>query len=273
MTRLVAAVGRERVIGLLVVGLGLGLALVVQARWPVGVPLYDGVVVTEPYRYLHPTGQQAGNPTSFETTKEVAGGRSPAFAAPTTESPAQAQLVAQEGAFSLPAGTTALQISVKPVDGTVQPTEGVIAGNVYRFSVTDQAGNPVGVSPCDECRTIVLRTPDEAAEATVAHLENGTWVSLQTLHAGIAAMLQVKGAAPGLGDYAVIAAQAPDAGGGADALIFGAIALALFFAAVAGLFWYRRRPPPVPVAQLGVTRRVPSKRKAPRKPPSGRSGS
>jgi len=66
--------------------------------------------------------------------------------------------------------------------------------------------------------------------------------------------------------------------GGADdstsLLIIGGIALVAFFAAVAGLFWYRRRPPPVPVATLGPGRgRIPSKRKAPRRPPSGRSGS
>jgi hypothetical protein len=77
----------------------------------------------------------------------------------------------------------------------------------------------------------------------------------------------------GAGDYAVLASagSTPGDGGGIDLLLFGALALALFFAAVAGLFWYRRRPPPVPVARLGGRPdRVPSKRRS-RKPPSGRS--
>ena len=60
--------------------------------------------------------------------------------------------------------------------------------------------------------------------------------------------------------------------GGLDPLLFGGIALAAFFAVVAGLFWYRRRPPPVPVVRLGPGRgRMPSKRRGPRRPPSGRS--
>ena len=94
-------------------------------------------------------------------------------------------------------------------------------------------------------------------------------------HAGIAGMFQAN--APAMGDYAIIVAAGPVSGGGdggLDLLLFAGIALALFFAAVAGLFWYRRRPAPVPVARLGPGRgRVPSKRKAPRRPPSGRSGS
>ena len=271
--RIWAVAGRERALGLLTIAVGLGLAIAVQARWPVGVPLYDGVTVVEPYRFLHPAGGQAGDPTSFQATTQVAAGVSPAILAATTENPPQAQLVAGQGAFVVPGGTTELKVSITPVETTVEPEVGELAGNVYRFAVTDPAGAPIPPKPCDTCRTLVLRVSDEALEAHIAHLENGAWTEVQTLHAGVASMLQIN--APALGDYAVIAGTAPDGGdsGGADALIFGAIALALFFAAVAGLFWYRRRPPPIPVAQLGPTRgRIPSKRKAPRRPPSGRSG-
>ena len=270
--RIWAVAGRERTVGLLAIAVGLGLAVAVQARWPVGVPLYDGVSVIEPYRFLHPTGDQVGNPTSFEATKDVTGSISPTILAATTESPPQAQLVAAEGAFDL-AGSTSVKVSITPVETTVQPQDGALASNVYRFSVTSASGVPLTLKPCDVCRTLVLRVSDEALEATIAHLENGAWVELQTVHGGASAMLQIN--ANAMGDYVVIAATAPNGGdsGGADALIFGAIALALFFAAVAGLFWYRRRPPPIPVAQLGPTRgRIPSKRKAPRRPPSGRSG-
>lgn len=269
---------REPVIGLLAIVVGLGLALAVQVAAPVGVPLYDGVPVLEPYRFLHPTGNQVGDPTSFEATKAVEGSESPALLAATTENPPQAQLVAGLGAFVVPPGTTSVKVSVTPVDATVQPESGQIAGNVYRFAVTDESGGPLQPKTCDTCRTLVLRVPDEGLEAKIAHLEGGTWVDLQTLHAGVAAMLQINASA--LGDYALIAGSGSGGGGigGADALIFGAVALGLFFAVVAGLFWYRRRPAPVPVAQLGPTRaRVPSKRKGPRRPtnrpPGGRSSS
>jgi hypothetical protein len=263
----------ERALGWLAVLIGLGLALAIQVRSPVGVPLYDGVVVAEPYRYLHPTGDQVGDPTSASSTADVSGGGSLALA--TTEQPPQAQLIAQIAAFQLPPGTTQLEVSITPVDPQAAPTTGSIAGNVYRFSITDQAGTAVVAKACEGCLSIVLRTPPEVTEGTVAHFENGAWVAVATFHAGAVAMFQAN--ATTLGDFAVIAASGPGPGGGSgglDLLLFGGIALALFFAAVAGLFWYRRRPPPVPVARLGTGRgRIPSKRKAPRRPPSGRSGS
>jgi len=268
---------RDRTLGWLVVALGLGLALAVQLRAPVGVPLFDGVVVAEPYRYLHPSGDQPADPTSASSTEDVSGNQSPVFAIATDEQPPQAQLIAQSDAFQLPPGTTQLQISIKPVDPQAQPTSGSIAGNVYRFAVTTQGGAPVPVKTCDACLSLVLRTPPEVLDGTVAHFENGAWAAVSTFHAGTVAMFQANAAA--LGDFAVIGGtgSGPGSGpaGGVDVLLFGAVgALGLFVIAVAALFWYRRRPPPVPVARLGTGRgRIPSKRKAPRRPPSGRSGS
>jgi hypothetical protein len=274
-------VTRERVLGGLAIAASLALALVMQARAPVGVPLYDGVVNVEPYRYLHPTGNQVGDPSSFESTPAVAGSVSPVFAAATEESPPQAQIVAMQDAFQVPAGTTALHVTIKPVDPVAPPTTGSIAGNVYRFTVTNQAGAPVQAKPCDACRSVVLRAPEGVTDGTVAVFTGGTWKPVATVHAGSVGMYQAN--PDGLGDFAIIAGgpaptptqQGASGGGGIDPLVFGGIALALFFAAVAVLFWYRRRPPPVPVARLGGQRggRIPSKRKSPRRPPSGRSGS
>ena len=272
---------RHRALGWLGILAGLGLALAVQVRAPVGVPLFDGVVVAEPYRYLDASGDQPGDPTSADTTEPVTGGTSPVFAIATDEQPPQAQLVAQQDAFQLPAGTTQLKISIKPVEPLAQPTTGRIAGNVYRFAMTTDSGAPVTPKSCDACRSLVLRAPEDVTDGTVAQLVNGAWVGVETFHAGTIAMFQAN--AGGLGDYAVITGGAPpgdggsggsggNGGAGLDPLVFGGIALGLFFAAVVVLFWYRRRPPPIPVARLGTGRgRIPSKRKAPRRPPSGRS--
>src|SRR6202008_1664103 len=79
------------------------------------LPLYDGVIVQEPYRYLAPSSGQAGSPTSYAGTQPIHGATSPAFVAATTESPPQAQLIAPAGAFVVPAGVTALSISIQPV--------------------------------------------------------------------------------------------------------------------------------------------------------------
>jgi hypothetical protein len=263
-------VSRERALGWFAVLVGLGLAVAVQVGMPVGVPLYDGVGVLEPYRYLHPASGQSGFPTSFTSSTPVEGDKSPQIAAATTESPPQAQLIANEDAFQLPVGATAVKTSITPVDPVSSAAAGSIAGNAYRIAVTDQDDHPLTTKPCDTCRSLVLRAPEDVTDGSIAFFDGKAWVPVNSLHAGIGSMIQTNLNAAG--DYAVLTGAG--GGGGLDLLVFGGIALALFFAAVAGLFWYRRRPPPVPVARLGPGRgRIPSKRKGPRRPPSGRSGS
>jgi hypothetical protein len=266
-------VASNRRLGWLLVLLGGGLALGVQIAGPSGVPLFDGVVVVEPYRYLHPAGDQQGDPTPGTDTQSVSGSKSPVIAAATDESPPQAQLIAMEDAFTLPSGTTELTATITPVDPVSPPTDGTIAGNVYRFAVTDQSGTPVTLKLCDNCRSLVVRAPEDVTEGTVERFADGAWIEVTTIHAGTAAMYQAN--LDALGDYAVITgATGVSSGSDPDLLVFGGIALAAFLVIVAGLFWYRRRPPPVPVARLGPGRgRVPTKRRGPRRPPTGRSGS
>ena len=262
----------DRRLGWLLVLAGGALGLALQVAVPVGVPLYDGVVIPDPYRYLHPTGNEPGDPSSYTATEDVTGNQSPVFAAATEESPPQAQIVVMEDAFQLNPGTTTLNISITPVDPVAPPTDGTIAGNVYRFAITDDSGQPVAPKSCEACRTLVLRAPDGVNEARVQHFADGAWTDVKTDHAGIAAMYQSN--LDALGDFAMVtgATGASGPAGGLDPLLFGGIALAAFFVVVAGLFWYRRRPPPVPVVHLGPGRgRMPSKRRGPRRPPSGRS--
>jgi hypothetical protein len=261
----------NRRLGGLVVVVGAGLALGVQIAGPSGVPLFDGVVVVEPYRYLHPTGAQAGEPTTATDAPAIKENVSPIFAAATEESPPQAQLIAQKDAFTLSPGATGLNVSITPVDPVAAPADGTIAGNVYRFEVTDQSGTPLPPKPCDNCRSLVLRAPEDVSEGSVVRFAAGAWTQVATFHAGTVAMYQAN--LDALGDYAVMTgATGGSPVGGLDPLVFGGIALAAFLAIVAGLFWYRRRPPPVPVARLGSGRgRVPSKRKGSRRPPTGRS--
>jgi hypothetical protein len=257
--------------GWLAILAGAGLALGVQVAAPVGVPLYDGVVVQEPYRYLHPTGDQAGDPTSFSTTKAIEDGVSPDFAAATLEEPPQAQVIARRDAFDVPPGTASLQVSVTPIEPPAQPPEGAIAGNAYRFRVTDQAGNDVPVKPCEACLSLVLRAPDGTEVATVKRFAGGVWLDVGTVHAGIVGMYQTNPTA--MGDYALIATVS-EAGLDLKLVALG-IGLALVFVAFIGLMVVRARPAPAPIAPRGrgeLAARVPSKRKRPRRPPGGRSG-
>src|SRR4051794_28418050 len=108
-----------------------------QLAVPVGVPLYDGVIVEEPYRYVAPGPGEEGNPSSFSLEPGVENGASRAFVAATTENPPQAQLIALPKAFVLPPGATTVRVSIEPRAATPAPAAGSIVGNVYRVVVTN----------------------------------------------------------------------------------------------------------------------------------------
>lgn len=272
----------DRRVGWLAVIAGAALVLAVQVAAPVGVPLYDGVSVQEPYRYLHPTGDHPGSPTSGTSTEPVTGSTSPILVVSTLENPPQAQLIAQAGAFRLPAGATSLLATVTPIEPPAPPTSGTIAGNVYRFSVTDQAGNPVALTQCEGCRSLILRGIDPTLNGTIKRFADGAWTDLPTTPANLVGF-QVEPTV--LGDFAVFAAGGagpggPDDGGGLSPilLIGGGGALLLVAAGVFLFLRVKQAPAPDTEPARGGTRhgpstRIPSKRKSPRRPPppAGRS--
>jgi hypothetical protein len=257
----------DRRLGLLVLAIAGLLVLGVQAARPVGVPLYDGVVVQEPYRFLHPASGQPGAPTSYTSQKAVAGDLSPSFAAATSENPPQAQLVSQKGAFTLTAGATQVLLSIPAIEPPPAPTGGTIAGNVYRFSVTDQAGTPLDVRQCAGCLSLLLRAPDGTEGATIKRYANGAWQDVETVHAGMVDLYQTNATA--MGDYAVVSAnnEAPPDEGLGRGLIFGldpivaiggALVVVLLVIGAFLLFGVRQAPrEPEPASRT----RIPSKRK------------
>ena len=268
----------DRRIGWVAILAGSLIALAVQVAAPVGVPLYDGVVVQEPYRFLHPTGGQAGSPASYSQAYDLQAGTTPVIVAATTENPPQAQLIAQDDAFTVTPATTTVAVSITPIEPPPPPEGGTIAGNVYRFAIADQAGNPVALKLCQGCRSLLLRAPDGIGEATIKRYANGAWADVETVRAGTAGMYQTNPSA--LGDYAIVvggsAQPAPGGTPGAPALdpalVLGGGALLVWLLIVAFVFWYRRRPLPPPGARAADGRaRIPSKRKGPRRPPNGRS--
>lgn len=186
----------------LTLGLGAGLAFAAQLLTPVGVPLYDGVTVNEPYRYLEPASGQPGQPMTYQASPGLdAGGTSRSFAAATTENPPQAQLIALPGAFIAPTGATSMDVSIKAVPPDSRPTSGSIAGNVYRFAVTDSAGNAFTLA-ADAQPTLTLRGPDGVTDAVIGHLTATGWQTLATEHGGGLGLFTV--VPRELGDYAVL---------------------------------------------------------------------
>jgi len=258
----------NRRVGWLVLAVGALIVVGAQVARPVGVPLYDGVTVQEPYRFLHPSGDQAGSPTSYDQTKAVENGQSPTIAAATTESPPQAQLIAQRGAFDLTADAAAVHVTITAVEPPAPPDGGAIAGNVYRFTVTDQDGVALAVRGCDGCLSLSLRAPDGTGEAVLKRFADGAWQDIETNHAGILNAFQAN--ATEMGDYAVITVS--DEVPGVDPLIVVGLLL-VGVLIVFGAFLLVRVRPAGSEAGPGPRTRIPSKRKAPRRPPQGRSRS
>ena len=62
----------------------------------------------------------------------------------------------------------------QPVPPAAQPADGVIAGNVYRFSLTNQSGATVSGQASGGV-TIVLRGPANVPSATIERFSGGSW--------------------------------------------------------------------------------------------------
>ena len=197
------------VTGLLMIG-------IVQSLAPIGTPpLYDGVIPIDPYRWLAPPAGQSGGAKGATGTVEVRGSQSPLVAIATPEQPPQAQVFAITGTLVMPHGATSLKLSIEPIPvaGEPNPTEGHIAGNVYRIRITDQADHPVTALASGKV-TVVLRGPGGLADATVNRVSGGAWRPLKTSSAGFASTFLA--VVIEFGDFALIApGPGPSASSGA----------------------------------------------------------
>ena len=187
--------------GVLFVGIA-GMWLAQQAP-ATTAPLFDGVFVEDPYRYVNPPPGGAGDPQPVQITQPAAGGTVPLIALATSEVPPQAQIIAEADAFDL-AGATAITLSIAPV----APNDPQVAGNVYRFSATGEAGEPLSLHP-GALVTVVLRAPQAGAGFQVAHLGDAGWTLLPTDHGGLPDLFSANITA--LGDYAVVLAPTASA--------------------------------------------------------------
>jgi hypothetical protein len=200
--------------GLLACLAGFALAAAVQVAGPLpGPPLYDGVVVAEPYVYLQPSGNEPGGARWATTNVPVVAGVSPAIALGTPEHPPQAQLIAGAGALAMPPGTTALVVSITPVPPTVVPASGAVYGNVYRISIVNQVGAPV-TGLAGKQVTLGLRDPTGGStdsRLTIELLAGGAWQPTTTVSAAVAGTYETTGLVS-FGDFALIGTVPPGGG-------------------------------------------------------------
>jgi hypothetical protein len=193
------AVTRDRPrLAAVVLAAGLGLAGLAQLMAsPHTAPLFDGVFVEDPYRFVEPPPGAAGDPLRVEVTEPVVGGAVPLVAVATGEVPPQAQLIAQADAFAIPAATTSIIVSIQPAAAP----DPQVSGNVYSLRVTDQAGTLLQLRP-ETLVTIVLRSPDARFVTEVARFDGATWVALPTEHGGLPDLFSANIAE--IGDFALV---------------------------------------------------------------------
>lgn len=175
-------------------------------------PLFDGVVVEDPYRYVDPPSGAAGDPQPAQDTKPVSGGRVSLLAVATPEVPPQAQMIAQADAFQISAAVSSVVVSITPR----APSDGGVVGNVYTFAVTDQAGSPLAVLP-SALVTIVMRAPQANLDAQVARFDGTQWVPLPTDHGGLPDLFSAN--VDQLGDFAVVVPGASASGSGSESSV------------------------------------------------------
>ena len=238
---------------------GLVLMAAAQLAAPLGSPpLYDGVAVQEPYRYLAPGPGQAGSPSSFRQSTSVEGSATAQFVAGTPDNPPQALLVAAAGAFALPAGVTSITVSIEPI---APPSAGPIVGNLYHFAVVDPSGAALAINP-GTLPTVVLRAPDGTIDATIARDSAGIWEELPTQPSGQRGTFITN--VDVLGDFALITGPASGPPGLDTRVVVAGVAAGL----LCGSSWVA----PVPCRRRRRPGRAarPQRRPRPSKRPGGR---
>jgi hypothetical protein len=182
---------------------GLIVVAAAQLTGPLAAPpLYDGIVPTEPYRWLSPPPGHPGGAQGASAKIEVDHGRSTLVALATPELSPQAQIFAVPGALKLPPGATSIDVSIEPVEPSSLPTNGYIDGNVYRVLLVDQRGQAV-TAPRASRVSVVLRSADPSLTSALVERFNGiAWKPVKTTPAGIGGYLAI---VTEFGDFAVVA--------------------------------------------------------------------
>ena len=172
-----------RRVALVAIALGLGIAGAAQVAAPLaGPPLYDGVIVVQPYMYMNPPAGKPGGAKGASAHVSMNGPKNGLVAVATPEQPPQAQVVAGDGTLLLPPSATGLDVSITPLDPSVDATvagAARILGNVYRFTLVDQTG-AAATAPASGLVTVVLRAPEDADGALVGQIVDGTWHPLKS---------------------------------------------------------------------------------------------
>lgn len=213
-----------RRVALAVIALGLGIAAAAQIGAPLAAPpLYDGVVVVQPYVYVNPPAGKPGGAMGASAHVPMNGPKNAVVALATPEQPPQAQVVAGDGTLVLPPSATSLDVSITPLDPSVEggvTGAAQVLGNVYAINLVDQAGAPATALP-SSLVTVVIRAPGDVAGAQVGQVVDGAWHPLKSEPMFGSTWVAV---VTSFGDFAVIVPGTSSAGPAASGATLSSIA-------------------------------------------------
>jgi hypothetical protein len=169
------------------------LALVWRTLPSAAPPLYDGLCLADRYRIL------GTNPGPTSSAHPFGTGTFPAAEVFTSENPAQAQLLMQDGTFASSSPFT-VRISPVPRPGPPLPSGRTIDGNVYVMSATTSGG--ATVNPLQPLTVVLRATQSSGPMRVIERLDGQTWTPLQTFPAGCGDTLEATSTR--LGDFAVV---------------------------------------------------------------------
>ena len=210
-------------------------------------PVYDGLCLSSPYRYLHPpAGTASAKPDPAARKLAVTGGDIETTQIATDEpNQPQAQLIIASGTLRIPAGATEVTLSITPVDPPATgPADGRIDGNVYRFAATSDAGAVTTTGTTKATVLLIGTSTTGSAREVLERFDGKAWHQVPTVTIGCAGSYATS--TTDLGDYAVVELGAtpppppPPASGGIPAWVLALAVAGVVLAGAAGSLWLRR---------------------------------
>jgi hypothetical protein len=189
--------------GLAILALGATLLAAVHFLAPgQSLPLYDGFIPEDPYRFLDPPPGQYGDPGHFSKQLSLHNGHLPIVSGYTTEYPPQAQVFALRNAFVLPRGAQGAQLTIDPIEPPQPVPDGMhLVGNAYRIALVTSDGADIPFAP-GQTASVLLRGVAGDTRATMYQFRGNRWSALKTAFGGGTMRMANVG---GLGDFALIA--------------------------------------------------------------------
>jgi hypothetical protein len=181
-------------------GAGLALLALAAVRGSGGGPsLYDGICLP-PHYLLFGGNPAAPSVTKTYTATDLAG----TLEVADNDSTPQAQIIIGAGSLAVPPGVATATVSIAAVKPpSTKPSDGVIDGNVYSFTVV-ASGHDLALAPGHPATVVLAATSSGGGQRVVEHFDGTRWSSVgKTFQSGCGTTYEA--ASPTLGLFALVA--------------------------------------------------------------------